>query len=265
MSDKQKANKQTRTAAQIDRPSKTIFQTESPFTVAEWPALDKRISEPITELLRDLLDPIGHYRAAHLKESRPRSQRKRKRKSSNITATDSEPNPPESHTSPPPPPPQILSQTLIGYNTVIRHLQHLTQPTHKSSSEEESPSTSPKAILVIFVTGNPTWPPYAELSLLAALASQQLDSAIRLVLLDSKSEDVLAEALGVGRVGVVGVVGLLDGVEEVSGGKGLMELVRGSMDIVRVPWKDELERVSRGAWLVSSVGVVSKLDHPQER
>lgn len=264
MSDKQSQDKSAKPVIQANKPSKTIFQTESPFSATEWPILDKKTNGAMTDLLRDILEPIGHHRATNLKQSRAKKQLKRKRKRSK-SLDRPQPTIPEADSSDSNLPPQILSSTLIGYNTVIRHLQHLTQqPTQKSSPEEaESPSTEPPTALpVIFVTGNPSWPPYAQLPLLSALASQESNISSRLVLLDPKSEEVLAKALGVGRVGVIG---LLEGVEEVSGGKGLIELVRGSVDVTSVPWKDELERVSRGEWLGSSVGVVARLDHPKER
>lgn len=252
MSDQQKQSKQAKTAAQASKLTKTIFQTESPFPTSEWPTLDKGTNEAIIDLLRDLLEPIGHYRATNLQTSRAKHQRKRKRKSSNPpTSLGTAPSEPDL-------PPAVLSSTLIGYNTVIRHLQQLTQrPTPKS----ESPSTR-KGLPVIFLTGNSLYPPYAQLPLLSALASQQSNTEIRLVLLDAKSEDVLAKALGVGRVGVIG---LLEGVEDLSGGRGLMELVRGSVRPAEVPWKDDLDRLIKGEWLGCKVEVVGRLDHPRER
>ncbi|KAF1357164.1 hypothetical protein EJ07DRAFT_167659 [Lizonia empirigonia] len=95
-------------APPVKKPSKPIFKTTSPFTETKWPSISHEDQEIITELLYNLLSPLGEHRRSHITPSK--GKRKREPRGAAKDA-------------PPPAPPAIGSHILVGLNSVTRHLE----------------------------------------------------------------------------------------------------------------------------------------------
>jgi ribonuclease P/MRP protein subunit POP3 len=139
------------------------------------------------------------------------------------------PNSPKSTTSK-----QILVDNLMGDPAPISQSSPSTDTTTKSN-----PSLIPPHFSAIFVPASS--PPsiiHAHLPMLiftASLAHPNLPPT-RLVTLPKGSESRLCEALGLPRVSFIGIL------ENAPHSKGLIELVRGSVPEIEIPWLTEAKR-----------------------
>ncbi|KAJ4986385.1 RNase p and RNase mrp subunit [Stagonosporopsis vannaccii] len=227
------------------KPSKPIFKTSSPFTETKWPSVSHEDQEVITELLCNLLSPLGDHRRAH---GRPSRGKKRKRDAN-----------PSSDGIPRLPPPAIGSHVLIGLNSVTRHLETLaastappTVPIKTSSVSAENhavlegdavlQSHSPlKSLSIIVLTHpQPTLSPlHAHVPTLVHLATVRPNSepkaseSARLVALPTSNDTRFASALHIPRVGAIGI---FDGAP---GAKALEDYVREHVGLTECVWIEE--------------------------
>jgi len=191
------------------------------------------------ELLCRLLDPVGQHRKEHIKPSKGKRSRKRKRQSAEKDAA-------SVAVVAIPPAPEITSYLTLGFNTTVRYLENLSVASRpqtltntgiQASKETSETSRSPRMPLAAVFVCRTNLPPIltSVLPLLtetASLAYPQ-EQPIRLISLSEKAEARLAQALHQPKVGFIGLQ------SNAPGARGLIELVRDSIEPVDVPWLKE--------------------------
>jgi len=191
----------------------TRFHLDTPYSSPNnWPEISTNDQDTTLELLCSLLSPIGSHRQNHITPSKGKRDKKRKR---NNDTTEDQSKPPT---------PEIASQILVGFNSIIRHLQALSHvPEDAAPSVEEVDPKSPY-IAAIFTTQPSSAQSilHSNFPLLAATASLSNPShtPIRLVQLPKGCGNRLATALGLPRVNFVAVL------EKAQGSSVLLEFVR---------------------------------------
>ncbi|KAI9830075.1 MAG: hypothetical protein M1826_005068 [Phylliscum demangeonii] len=257
----------------VEKKVRTVWKTDSPFTVVQWPSLTAEDQDTILTLLLSLLTPIGQHRRLHLRPSNGRRDQRRKAPEARSQAATTDlgagihadepttrtPPPPPPPSPPPPPPPSISDHLTIGFNSTTRHLErlaHRSAPRHASiprrpdpapyHAPDPSPTTPapPEPLAAIFVPRS-SQPPllHAHLPLLtytASLASPG-SPATRLVALPAGAEPKLGHALGLAHVSFVGLKEAA-----LPQAASLIACVRRCVPAVDVPW---LRALAVGAYL----------------
>ncbi|KAF2715126.1 hypothetical protein K504DRAFT_396169 [Pleomassaria siparia CBS 279.74] len=214
--------------------SKPVYKTDIPFTETKWPHTSPQDQQVILDLLCNLIEPLGIHRKIYIS---PSAGKKRKRKEES------------NKESPPAPAPPLTHHLLIGLNSITRHLSAQagveTSPYLASASKSESatPTTdksSPSKIAVLII---PTLTPSASLAhahlptllhLSAARPSGSTHSALpRLVTLPPSSENRIASALHIPRVGAIAVL------ESAPGADFLIQYVREKVGFVECAYIDQ--------------------------
>ncbi|KAF2144133.1 uncharacterized protein K452DRAFT_267305 [Aplosporella prunicola CBS 121167] len=211
---------------------KTVFKLDSPYTAVSWPQLSTSDHDVMLEMLVNLLSPIGHHRSLHVTPSQGKRSKKRKRHDDAGAAT--------SDPVPAPPMPDISKSITVGINSTTRHLEQLAaarappalRPQGGNEHKEIGDAPALSNLAILFLLKPPNDITYAHLPLLSQAASSTLPAATatRLVPLKASSEQKLASALGLPRVGVVGVM------EGAPGAAPLLDYVRAHLAAVEVPW-----------------------------
>ncbi|KAF9691808.1 hypothetical protein EKO04_010460 [Ascochyta lentis] len=228
------------------KPSKPIFKTSSPFAETKWPSVSHEDEEMVTELLCNLLIPLGEHRKRHIQ---PSKGKKRKR--------DTKPAADDNHQ---PSPPAIGSHILVGLNSVTRHLEalaartappNLAIPESKASSTKDrtsaeaatkkqpEPTLRPLSTVILTHPRPSLSPSHAHIPTLLHLATFQPNPGphppppTRLVALPTSTDARLASALHIPRVGALGIY---DGAP---GAKALEEYVRQHVGVTECLWIEE--------------------------
>ncbi|KAH6625649.1 hypothetical protein C7974DRAFT_204805 [Boeremia exigua] len=231
-------------APPLKKPSKPIFKTSSPFTETKWPSVSREDQEVITELLCNLLTPLGEHRRTHIQ---PSKGKKRKRDI-------------KSHTddSPKSPVPAIGSHVLIGLNSVTRHLETLAArtapppvPVNGSAVNEcdssipnedkQQPEAPPRPLSFVVLThpqpslssSHGHIPTLLHLATLRSNSEGKLSEITRLVTLPTSNDTRLASVLHIPRVGAIGIY------EGAPGAKVLEEYVRKHVGLTECTWLNE--------------------------
>ncbi|RPA96028.1 hypothetical protein L873DRAFT_1829638 [Choiromyces venosus 120613-1] len=222
---------------------KLLFTLNTPFPAIQWPDVPPTTQTTILEHLLQILSPIGARK--RLLPPSPSTTKRNKRKRRKLTSTTAT----TTDLLPPPPPPEITKYLAIGLNSTTAHLEGLAGE-RRPAAFPPSPSPTENAKLkkpkmkALFVTRADSQSSllHSHIPLLCSLASGDGEDVVRLVQLPRGAEARVADALGIARAGFVG---LLEGApEEVVGG--LMEVVRGCVGRVKVPWLEEGEREHMG-------------------
>lgn len=131
-----------------------------------------------------------------------------------------------------PPIPEVAQYITVGFNSTIRSLQDVAQPTSKPTSQEGQ-SDQTKNMAAVFVCTS-TLPEMLTISIpttvAAASARHSSCPPIRLVSLPKEAEKRLAEALFQPRVGLVGLR------QDTPGGRALIEMTMNKISPVDMPW-----------------------------
>ncbi|KAF2995547.1 hypothetical protein E8E13_003056 [Curvularia kusanoi] len=232
-------------APQPKKPSKPIFKTSTPFTETKWPNVSHDDGEIVTELTCNLLAPIGEHRRTHIQLSKGKNRKRDIRLVSG-----------DAHKVPVP---AVASHILVGLNSVTRHLETLaattappTAPINEvvdgqsspTSGDDKSSITPLKQLSVVILTHpQPSSSPvHAHIPTLLHLATLRRDAKgkpsepTRLVCLPTSTDNRLASALHIPRVGAIGIV------EGAPGAKTLEEYVTKHVGLTECAWVDEALR-----------------------
>ncbi|KAF2624819.1 hypothetical protein BU25DRAFT_398594 [Macroventuria anomochaeta] len=227
------------------KPSKPIFKTSSPFTETKWPSVSPEDQEVITELLCNLLTPLGEHRRTHIQPSKGK-KRKRDTKA-------------HAYDAPPSPAPAMGSHVLIGLNSVTRHLEALaastappTVPVEETDlngrdsstpdkGAENQPGTALKPLSMVILThpqpslspSHAHIPTLLHLATLRPTSSSASSEPTRLVALPTSNDARFAAAVHIPRVGAVGIY------EGAPSAKALEEYVRKHVGLTECLWVDE--------------------------
>ncbi|RPA87595.1 hypothetical protein BJ508DRAFT_62530 [Ascobolus immersus RN42] len=199
--------------------SRIVYNLDTPFTATEWPAIEQNHQTTILQLLENLLDPIGQYRAVHLESSKGKrakhADRKRKREDAE-QSSDIDLIIPDK--------PEIAPYVTVGLNATTNALEQLTRATaplalnrntdRKLNQTNEKPrnslqlqtGTSEAPLQAVFVCradGQPSQL-HAHLPLMCVMASTS-EHTVFLIQLPKGAEGKLSERLAVPRVGFLGL------------------------------------------------------------
>lgn len=190
--------------------------------------------ESLTELLCNIISPIGLHRTNHSIPSKGKKDKKRKR----ALAIE---------TLPIPVPPTISSFVVVGLNNIVRRLASISHKSKPQSAVDDHHADISlgkenklnhrdghfAAILVV----SPFTPPIVnsmlpQLVFTASLAPPELHKT-RLVQLPKGCEGRFCQALGVPRVSCIGI---LEGAPQM---KSFMEFIRERVPEVKIPWLED--------------------------
>ncbi|KZM26817.1 Ribonuclease P [Ascochyta rabiei] len=232
-------------APPVKKPPKPIFKISSPFTETRWPSVSHEDEEVVTELLCNLLTPLGEHRRTHVQPSKG----KKRKRDTRLHA----------HENPRPSPPAIGFHLLVGLNSVTRHLEALATrtappnaPTRESGASDKDGSATENETekqlettlrplsMVILTHPRPSLSPsHAHIPTLLHLATLQprpgskTSAPTRLVALPTSNDARFASALHIPRVGAIGIY------EGAPGANALEEYVRQHVGATECPWVDE--------------------------
>ncbi|TGO84801.1 hypothetical protein BPOR_0464g00060 [Botrytis porri] len=227
------------------RKTKTIYELDTPFTLAIWPQVSSKDQETIVELLCSLLSPIGAYRSNHITPSKGKRSKKRKRrdlKSENEGSSEI------------PSSPEISSYIITGLNSIHRMLEESskrgfetketlptepeTRPQSKelNSSPQSPPQTHFSAIFVARSNQHPILNSHLPQLLNTVSKAYPTKPPTRLVQLPKGSETRIAAALGIPRVSFLGIL------DDAPNSKALIDSIRNCVGEIEIPWLNEAKK-----------------------
>ncbi|KAF1925635.1 uncharacterized protein M421DRAFT_102971 [Didymella exigua CBS 183.55] len=230
------------TTKKVPRP---VFKTSSPFTETTCPSVSPEDQEIISELLCNLLAPLGEHRRAYIQPSRSKKRKRNDKAHSDDFATPSTP--------------AVGSHILIGLNSVTRYLEALaassaphTVPVKDADNVDKDVSTTQADTemlsttmlkhfsMVVLTHPQPSLSPsHAHIPTLLHLATRQttpttkVSEPTRLVALSTSNDARFANALHIPRVGAIGIY------EDSPGAKAVEEYVRKHVGLTECLWVDE--------------------------
>ncbi|KAF7505206.1 hypothetical protein GJ744_001135 [Endocarpon pusillum] len=210
--------------------TKTIHSTDSPYPAPPWPVIASTDQQMMLELLCDLLAPLGEHRRNHIYRSQGKRSKRRRQGEEKYTVDKAVLSVPSM-----PPMPEVAQYITVGFNSTIRGLQDVAQPTSKPTPavSQDGQLDHTKSMAVVFVCTS-TLPEMLTISIpttvAAASARHSSRPPIRLVSLPKEAEKRLAEALFQPRVGLVGLR------QDTAGGRALIEMTMNKISPVDIPW-----------------------------
>ncbi|KAM4055302.1 RNase p and RNase mrp subunit [Hirsutella rhossiliensis] len=203
---------------------KLVHHLDTPFSTISWPEISPDDQDTILELLCNLLSPLGQHRRAHIKRSKGKRAARRGARPGPGPEDRSLPS------APAPPKPELSAKVDVGFNSITRGLEELSQ----STGSRDSPCQSYSMVFV--ARGNQSSAFNCHFPKMIGAASKDSPQAdkTRLVGFSKPCSDRLSSVLGVARVSSVAVA------RDAPGAGALWEFVQKTVAPVSMSWLQDM-------------------------
>lgn len=212
------------------------------------------------------LSPIGHHRSNLVISKGKRSQKRKRREAKEKALLRTDDDSSENSTGPPPPP-EIQKRLVVGLNSILRHLQSLSQASKSkqphagavlgtssdpAAEEPGDKDAQPQPFAAIFALsptpGNPNILT-AHLPTMIHTSSLNFPSLppTRLIPLSQPQALQLKSVLSLARTSHIGILNSAPGAEA------LIAVIRENVPVIEVRWLDE---VKKGEYLETKINAI---------